>query len=550
MKAIELNLLRHIKGDIFGGVTAAVVALPLALAFGLSSGAGATAGLYGAICVGFFAALFGGTPAQVSGPTGPMTVVMAAVFTQFSALDPERGPVLAFTVVILGGVFQVLFGVFKLGKFVTLMPLPVISGFMTGIGIIILILQLAPLLGHEAVGSVLDSLAVLPAQLDTLNPSTLLLGLLTLGIVFLCPTRIAHLIPAPLVALTLGTLGYLFFFNDVGVKVIGEIPSELPQLIWPDIELALLKDMLLAAMMLAALGSIDSLLTSLVADNISKTQHDSNRELIGQGIGNIAAGFFGGLPGAGATMRTVANIKAGGQTPLSGMTHALILLLVILGLAPLAENIPQTVLAAILIKVGIDIIDWKFLQRLHRAPLFVVILMFLVIVLTVFVDLVTAVLVGVFLANVITIKRLSDIQLDSIQVLVGNSTDKGHLNAHEYELLSKAAGRILLYKMEGPVSYASVKGITRILSHTEPYEVLMIDMTDVPSIDVSTAITIESIILQAQEVNRFVYLVGLNVVVEDVFERMQVLSNLPSGAIFSDREQALEAAYQRLSVSL
>ncbi|WP_067863790.1 SulP family inorganic anion transporter [Neptuniibacter marinus] len=540
---------RNIRGDVFGGITAAVVALPLALAFGVSSGAGPIAGIYGAIFVGFFASLFGGTPAQVSGPTGPMTVVMAAVFTQFSAIDPVQGPILAFTVVLMSGFFQVLFGLFKLGKYITLMPFPVISGFMSGIGVIIIILELAPLLGHHGESSVIASLQMLPENILSYQASALLLGVLTLLIVFLCPKSIAKIIPSPLIALFLGTLIYIALLPENSVPVIGTIPSGLPEFIFPSIDFALLEDMLLAAIMLAALGSIDSLLTSLVADNIVKEQHDSDRELIGQGVGNMMAGLFGGLPGAGATMRTVINIRAGGKTPLSGAVHAIALLLVVLGAGPLAEDIPHAVLAGILIKVGIDIIDWNFLKRLHRAPIFVVVLMLLVFGLTVFVDLVSAVIVGVFIANVITIKHLSDIQIDSIRVVADQPDNIDHLSLREKEILVSAGGKILLYHLEGPISYASVKGMTKKLTNSQPHDALMFDFTSVPLIDVSTAMAIENIMVEALTANRSVYMIGINGPVRSVLSKMQILNRLADECLFDKRIDALEAAHQRISLS-
>jgi SulP family sulfate permease len=540
---------RNIRGDVFGGITAAVVALPLALAFGVSSGAGPIAGIYGAIFVGFFASLFGGTPAQVSGPTGPMTVVMAAVFTQFSAIDPVQGPILAFTVVLMSGFFQVLFGLFRLGKYITLMPFPVISGFMSGIGVIIIILELAPLLGHSGESSVIASLQMLPTNILSYQASALLLGVLTLLIVFLCPKSIAKIIPSPLIALCLGTLIYVTLLPEGSVPVIGSIPSGLPEFIFPSIDFALLEDMLLAAIMLAALGSIDSLLTSLVADNIVKEQHDSDRELIGQGVGNMMAGLFGGLPGAGATMRTVINIRAGGQTPLSGAVHAIVLLLIVLGAGSLAEDIPHAVLAGILIKVGIDIIDWNFLKRLHRAPVFVVVLMLLVFGLTVFVDLVTAVIIGVFIANVITIKHLSDIQIDSIRVVADQPDDIDQLSPREKEILVSAGGKILLYHLEGPISYASVKGMTKKLTNSQPHDALMFDFTSVPLIDVSTAMAIENIMVEALTANRSVYMIGINGPVRSVLSKMQILNRLADECLFDKRIDALEAAYQRITLS-
>ena len=394
---------KNLRGDIYGGVTAAVVALPLALAFGVSSGAGPVAGLYGAILVGFCAALFGGTPAQVSGPTGPMTVVMAAVFTHYTGLypeDPAQGAALAFTVVMMGGLFQVLFGILRIGKYINLIPHPVVSGFMSGIGVIIILLQLGPLLGHPAQSGPLAAARALPDFLTTPVLDAVVLGVVTLAIVYLLPTRINRILPSPLLALIVGTLGlYLVFGGEMvtgeidgesiyrlgQATVLGNIPTGLPNPQLPALELALLVDMLKSALILATLGSIDSLLTSLVADNITRTYHESDRELVGQGIGNTLAGIFGGLPGAGATMRTVVNVRAGGRTPLSGALHAVVLLAIVLGAGGFASYIPHAVLAGILIKVGTDIIDWDYLKRLRHAPKAGVAMMITVLLITVFV---------------------------------------------------------------------------------------------------------------------------------------------------------------------
>lgn len=536
----------NIRGDLYGGLTAAVVALPLALAFGVSSGVGAIAGLYGAIFVGLFAALFGGTPSQVSGPTGPMTVVMAAVFTQFVAIDPESGPILAFTVVIMSGAFQALFGLLRLGKYITLVPFPVISGFMSGIGVIIILLQLGPLLGQAAPSGVIEAVEAIPVFIEQSNLSALSLGLLSLAILFFWPHKLAKLIPSPLMALIIGTLLSLFLLQDSNVTVIGSIPTGLPSLQWPIFNADLLQDMVQAALMLAALGSVDSLLTSLVADNMTKTHHNSDRELIGQGVGNMVSGLFGGLPGAGATMRTVINIRAGGKTPISGSVHALALLAIVLGAGPLAENIPHAVLAGILIKVGIDIIDWKFLQRLHRAPLFVVVLMLLVFGLTVFVDLVTAVLVGVFLANIITVKRLADTQVAAVQVISDADDEHELLSTRENELLRQAAGRILLYHFNGPVSYGAAKGISQKLQQAQKHDALILDFSRVPMIDVSTAMAIEDMIIDSQAACREVYVIGTNDVVHNVLSRMQILRLLPEHCLHERREPALETAYSLL----
>ncbi len=535
---------KYLKGDFFGGVTAAIVALPLALAFGVSSGAGAIAGLYGAIAVGFFAAIFGGTPSQVSGPTGPMTVVIAGIFSHYILMDPISGPTLAFTVVMLGGLFQILFGLFRLGQFITLMPFPVISGFMNGIGTIIIILQLAPLLGGDSIPTVLGVVQALPELIHEINITSFFLGCITLVVVFLCPRSLGRWIPSPLLALVIGTL-LSTQLNEV--NVIGSIPTGLPTLHWPVFDLSLLDDMIISALMLATLGSIDSLLTSLVADNMTRSQHHSDKELVGQGIGNIVAGFVGGLPGAGATMRTVVNIRAGGKTPISGATHALVLLVIVLGAGSIAESIPLAVLSGILIKVGIDIIDWRFLARVYQAPVFVIFLMMLVWGLTVFVDLITAVAVGVFLANIYTVKRLSDTQVQSVKVIQDDPRLHEGLTTQESQLLQEAKGRILLYQLNGPLTYAAAKGISNKLLVCKTHEVLLLDFSNVPHIDVSTAIALEEVILDTKLAGQTAYLVGANPAVEGLLRRLKILSQVPAEQRIPDRLAALKDASKSLS---
>ncbi len=462
MKLIHGLHFNNLRGDLYGGLTAGVVALPLALAMGVSSGAGPIAGIYGAVFVGLFAALFGGTPAQVSGPTGPMTVVMAAVFTQYAALypdDPARGAALAFTVVILGGLFQVGFGLLKLGKYISLIPHPVISGFMSGIGVIIILLQLPPLLGYPALPGPMQSLQVMPEMLSQPVYPAMTLAVFALAIVYLMPARINRILPAPLVALILGTLGFYWLqgeeilsrvvdgktlYSMGGVQVLGDIPSGIPMPIWPQFDVALLVGMVKSALMLAALGSIDSLLTSLVADNITRTHHDPDRELVGQGIGNTIAGVFGGLPGAGATMRTVVNVRAGGLTPLSGALHALVLLAIVLGAGVIAKYIPQALLAGILVKVGTDIIDWDYLKRLKTAPKAGILIMLTVFSITVFVDLITAVAIGMIMASFLFMQRMVDLQLRSITA-VTDPDDESPLSAEEKAIMKKPKGHIHLW---------------------------------------------------------------------------------------------------------
>ena len=529
--------LRNPLGDVFGGVTAAVVALPLALAFGISSGAGPVAGLYGAIIVGFFAAVFGGTPSQVSGPTGPMTVVMTSIIAESIALDPEYGLGLAFTTVFLGGLIQSLFGALRLGKYIIMVPYPVISGFMSGIGAIIIVLELGPLLGFESAGSIVGAVRSLPQQFAAADPHSVAIGVLALAIVFGWRGRLTRLFPAPLLALIGTTLVALFVLPGSSLARIGEISTGLPTLQLPTFRIEFLQAMLVNALMLAVLGSIDSLLTSLVADNLTGTRHRSDRELMGQGLGNMIAGLCGGLPGAGATMRTVVNIRSGGSGPLSGAVHALVLLAIVTGLGFLFEDIPLAALAGILIKVGIDIVDWPFLKRLHRLPPFPIALMALVFLLTVFVDLITAVFVGVFIKNLVTIDKLSDLQLGNVAISDGEKTI-GRMPAHEIDLLRRHSGEAVLFRITGPVSYAVGRGIGARFDEFRNRRLLIIDLADASIVGISTSIVIEELVRNAVHGGALVRVVGLHEAAHHEFRQLGLPELVGSENCFETIEQA------------
>ncbi|MCC6139692.1 MAG: SulP family inorganic anion transporter [Nitrospira sp.] len=538
--------LTHFRGDLAGGVVAAVVALPLALAFGVASGAGAIAGLYGAIFVGLFAALFGGTPAQVSGPTGPMTVVMAGLLVQFS-----QEPALAFSAVILGGGLQILLGLSGVGRYITLMPYPVISGFMSGIGAIIIILQAAPLVGHAVQsGSVLATLGMLPPLLMSPVLDALALGVLSLAIVSATPERVGKIIPPPLLALVAGTVLGLFVFPSA--PVIGEIPTTFPMPVLPALRLDAVQIVIGQAIVLALLGSIDSLLTSLVCDNMTRTHHDSNRELIGQGIGNAVAGLFGGLPGAGATMRSVINIRTGGRTSLSGALHALILLAVLLGLGPLAERIPLAVLAGILVKVGVDIIDWRMLKHVMQAPRADVTIMAVVCAMTVLADLIMAVGVGLVLASVLFVKRMSDLELMNLQIITGQ-TPESPLTSEEAAVLGPYEGRIVLIHIDGPMSFGSAKAMVRRLEGVSgwgSFSVVVLDLSTVPTIDGTAALAVEDMIRMVEAHHQHLILVGMQATVTEVLEGLGILRLVPAGHHHASRLDALHHAARLAAASV
>lgn len=541
---------KNIRGDLFGGLTAAVIALPMALAFGVASGAGPTAGLYGAIIVGFFAALFGGTPTLISEPTGPMTVVITGVIAELIAADPDNGMAMAFTVVMMAGVFQIALGAMKLGKYVTLMPYNVVSGFMSGIGLILIVLQIGPALGQSASRpGVLGTLQSLPELIGGIQWSDAILALLTVLIIVLFPKSLRKFAPPQLVAMIIGTLLSLTVLvgGADGLARIGEIPLALPTLTVPTFSGAQMRTMLIDAGVLGTLGCIDALLTSVVADSLTRTEHDSNKELVGQGIGNIMSGLLGGLPGAGATMGTVVNIKAGGRTALSGLSRAVILLVVVLGASNLTENIPLSVLAGIIIKVGIDIIDWGFLKRAHYISRKSAAIMYGVIFLTVFVDLVVAVGVGVFVANMLTIENLSMLRSDKGVVAVTDDDDTITLTPEEKALIDQAQGRILIFRLSGPMIFGVAKAISRERDAVQNCQALILDISEVPHLGVTTSLALENSIQEAVEGDRAVYIVGATGQTYKRLTRLGLLNIVPANRFLSDRTEALQQALATLN---
>jgi len=479
--------LNNIKGNVFGGITAAVIALPLALAFGVASGAGAVAGIYGAIVLGFFASLFGGTPTQISGPTGPMTIVVASAVVMFSG---DMNAVMS--VVLLTGLFQIIFGITKIGKYVKYIPYPVISGFMSGIGLIIIILQINPFFGLAGYGSVLESLYNLPNTFNNMNMEALIISFSTLSIMFLTPKKISSIIPAALIALVVMTTITIFFKFDIAT--IGTIPTSLPEFKIPSFEVSQLKQIITLAITLALLGSIDTLLTSLVADSITKTKHNSNKELMAQGLGNMFVSFIGGIAGAGATMRTVVNIKSGGTTKLSGLIHSISLLCIVLFMAPIASEIPLAVLAGILMKVGIDIFDYKFLKIINFAPKNDLAVMFVVFFLTVFVDLIVAVGVGILLASMLIVYRIS---IES----------KIKIEFHKDDLHDVDNKNLRILNINGAFFFGSASLFEDQIENILDTKKLVVNCSNVPFIDISAIFALEEMILKLQDLDIEVVLV-------------------------------------------
>jgi len=540
----------NIKGDLFGGVTAAIVALPLALAFGVASGAGAAAGLWGAVLVGLFAALFGGTPMLISEPTGPMTVVMTAVIASLTARHPEHGLAMAFTVVMLAGVFQIIFGLLKLGRYITQMPYTVISGFMSGIGLILVILQIGPFLGQAIPkGGVMGTLSALPQLISSARLPEVILALITLAILWLTPAGVKKIAPPQLIALVIGTVLSLTVLNGGGgeeIRRIGEIASGFPKLQLPYFEVGELRLMFVDAAVLGMLGCIDALLTAVIADSITRTEHNSNKELIGQGLGNLASGLFGGIAGAGATMGTVVNIQAGGRSALSGISRAVILMVVILAFSGVAAQIPQAVLAGIALKVGVDIVDWGFLKRAHRISISGALIMYLVIALTVLVDLIAAVGIGVFIANILTIDKMSALQSKSVKSI---STGDGDLDISDDErsLLDQGRGQVLLFQLNGAMIFGVAKAIGREHNAIGDCKAVVFDLSEVSHLGVTAALAVENAVEEAIEKGRQVFVVGATGTTQRRLEKLGLYQKVPAERTNLSRRDALQQAVSALA---
>lgn len=520
---------KNLKGDIFGGLTAGIVALPLALAFGDQTELGAIAGLYGAIIVGFFAALFGGTPSQVSGPTAPMTLVAISVILSAKnvAGSVEDGLWMIILTFLLAGVLQVVFGIAKFGNYIKYIPYPVVSGFMSGIGVIIFLQQVFPLFGKPNPGPVVDMLGSIPQLFaGGVNTGALILGVATVAIIYGFP-KITRKIPASLVALVAMTIISLIPFFDV--PRIGEIPKGLPSLqLGAFSRIALTKEtiqfIIQYGLSLALLGTIDSLLTSVVADNVTKTRHNSRRELIGQGIGNILASLFGGLPGAGATVRTVVNANAGGRTRLSGIIHAVFLLVVLLFAGPYAAQIPKPVLAGILFTVGLGIIDYRGLKHMGKVPRADVIVMLLVLSITVFFDLLWAVGVGMVLACFFFMKRISDISEKRSTVTKLEPEDPWE---DELNLNGEVTDKIYIKHLFGPLTFGFITGfkeLTKLLP--DNVQLVVIRMERVPYMDQSGLYALEEAVFDLHQKKVCVVLTDAGTQPLDMMRQIQLVPDI------------------------
>ena len=585
----------NIKGDILGGLTAGIVALPLALAFGVSSGLGPSAGLYGAIFLSFFAALFGGTATQISGPTAPMTAVSMVVIATIIGVhngSVEKALPYILAVFLLSGLFQISLGFLGLGKYIKYIPYPVVSGFMTAIGVIILITQILPLIGYDAKkdtelvesyrpmaeqsilekilsdetkdgvliiedfeqaidrankidrseiieeaqnlaknnsSGVIGTIKAIPRAVGFINWIEVILALATIFIIYGFK-RITTAVPSTLVALiVVSGVAIGFGIDYISIQ---QIPNGFPKIQWTlftDFNLLEILPYIFTALTLSLLGAIDSLLTSVVADNLTKTRHLPNKELIGQGIGNSIGAIFGGLPGAGATIRTVVNIQSGGKTRLSGMIAGIVLLLILLVLSPLASKIPAAVLAGILVTVGIGVMDYKGLNVLSKVPRTEIIIMAVVLLLSVFWNLVYAVGIGLLLACLFFMKKMGDLAKNNSKVgLISNEKE------FEKIISEKSKENIFIKHINGPLFFGFTSEFVSI-ANTIPKtaSAIIIDMEKVPYIDQSGLFALEDVILDLGKKDIKIIMAGIQSQPMQLMKTIGILGELiPKERIF------------------
>ena len=504
---------KNLAGDLVGGLLAAIIALPLALAFGVASGLGATAGLYGAIACGILAAACGGTPGLISGPTGPVTVMIAALATQ----HPDK-PNLVFSSAIAAGIFQIILGRLKTGQIIQYIPHPVVSGFMTGIGVIIVSIQLLPLMGLSPAGDVFAAFEALWKSSNQANFTALSLGLMTIVTIY-AVQRLPWKIPPMLVALVGGTAASILLKLDV--PTIGMIPAGLPHVELPSFDFALAHIVLASGLSFAIVGSIDSLLTAVLVDKTTKQRHQSNKELIAQGLGNIVAGLIGGIPGSGTTMPSIVNVSSGGRTMISGVLSGVLLLTVLLGLGTVASLIPLAVLAGILITVGISIMDKKTLAAITTAPKSDSMVMVIVLALTVFVDLMMAVAVGVALASTIFAKRMADTKRSKINAMA--SLDEWSSSSERLPKFIKE--QLFLYDFIGPLFFGEVNNFVDVWKNLNTAKVVILRFNNVPFIDQSGAYALEDALDDWQGLSDGVIFVGLNEGIHAVLEDVGIPLN-------------------------
>lgn len=533
IRTMHTNILQ----DIMAGVVVAIVALPLALAFGVGSGLGAVTGIWGAIAGGVIGGIFGGSLVGVSGPTGPKMVQLATIMVGYRLASGEPDLVAAFSIIFLSGLVLVVLSFLKVSRLIYYTPYSVVSGFMCGIGVIVMLLEFDSFLGLPAPHNIIEAITDIPKAITHIHPQAIAVSIPTLVVLIIWPylkkkNKYLNKIPGPLLGLLLGTgIANIGHFD---IEYIGKIPRGLPNLYIP--ELGRFREFLVPALSLAGLAVFDSLLTCIVADHMTGQKHSSDRETFGQGLANMTAGLVGGLTTATATMRTVANIQSGGKTPLAAVVHGLILMALVLGLGPLAEHIPMACLAAILFKVGIDILDYRILPVLHRLPLTDMLTFWIVLIVTITEDLLVAMLVGIFFAFTRFVQEISRIYKHQVMYLDDVNSSQS--------ISKEIKDKIKLLKPQGPLFFGSIEPLESTYKEAKEHETLIIDLSGVNMMDLSGAYALENLILKTQKNNIEVIIVNTSPEIEKTLRSVRVIEHIGEDYFYGHTEDAIQHAHE------
>ena len=521
----------NIKGDVLAGITVGIIALPLALAFGEISQLGPIAGIWGAIAGGLIGGLFGGCMVGVSGPTAPKAAQIAG-FMSFFVIGELNNPdlVAAFSIIFLSGLILVCISLLKISRFIHYTPYPVIAGFMCGIGVIVILTQLNAFVGLEVQSSIHEIILNLNHTFKNYNSEALIVSLPCLLILFMWPViekKIGRLqaIPSPLAALIMGTS--IAYFMNLDIPYIGDKMGSASEgnvfsFYIPD--LSRIRQFIIPALALSGLAILDSLLSCKVADNLTNTRHSSDRETFGQGMANMAAGLFGGVTTATATMRTVANIKFGAKTPLASIIHGATLLAILLGLGSLVAIIPTACLAAILFKVGIEIMDYRILPVLRKLPKTDLSIFTIVLIITVFEDLMIAIAIGVVFAVIGSRNEIKLVFQSNSKKIISNLTEtKFALENHDKKKLDELPVKIL--KPDGPLFFGSIEPMIESYARTDEHEVLIVDLSNVSMIDITGIYALEDLIKNSLKKNTEVFISGVDSKIEKILKDLNFLKD-------------------------
>lgn len=528
------NFLNTAKGDILGGIIAAIIALPQALAFGVATGMGASAGIWGAIILSLTVCFLGCKFPLVSGPTGPTAIILASAVALYAGK-----PSLVIAILVMAGLFQLLLSLTKCSEIVKFVPYPVISGFMNGVGTILIILQIAPILGHKMYSSPIATMQNIAEIFSNVSPEPFALGLLTLAIIFYSPKWLNKIIPVQLLALIAVT--WISVILQIPTERIGEISVNLPQITIPEINLTEFIKISPTALVIAIICSVETLLTTLVLDSLLKEKHNSGKVLMAHGIGNMLCGFFGVLAGAGATMRSAAAVNNGATTRLASFVHAGVLLAVIFYFAPYAKEIPLAVLAGILIKIGYDIIDTKFIKVIKYAPKDDLIVALVVFLLTVFHDLIFAIGVGIVLAAILYAKRIAD----QTNIEVKEIRDREIMKL-EAKLIKDFKYKIRVVHIDGQFFFGSATQIVSKFEELLGTKYLILNYESSAKLDISAIFALEDIIVRLKSQHIKLFLVIKNEEIKKQLENHGISEQIGHHHIFLDEKTAIETAKKYL----